>query len=330
MRELWRICFLAAALALSACNRKIEPFDPNEQPHQPDLSKIFPAGAERAERAVPGLPPAPDGGRGAAPVAAESGPPIHGVVRLAAGLEGRVPSGAVLFLIARRPDGGPPLAVKRIADARFPLEFELGPDDRMIEALPFAGPMTVTARIDADGNASSRTPGDLFGASGEPVEPGATGIEVVIDQAVGAESAGAAESGGSAALAAAGAPSGSESGAPIHGTVRIAAQLADRIPSGAVLFLIARRGEGGPPLAVKRIERPTFPLDFALGPEDRMIQAMPFAGPLTITARLDADGNAMSRSPGDLFGASASPVQPGASGVDVVIDQSVPGDAPRS
>ena len=47
---------------------------------------------------------------------------------------------------------------------------------------------------------------------------------------------------------------------------------------------------------------PSFPLDFSLGPEDRMIQAMPFAGPLGLSARIDADGNATSREPGDLQG----------------------------
>jgi len=51
---------------------------------------------------------------------------------------------------------------------------------------------------------------------------------------------------------------------------------------------------------------------------------MPFAGPLTITARVDSDGNAMSRAPGDLFGDAAAPVDPGATGVEVLIDAAVP------
>src|SRR5512138_2283956 len=51
--------FALLALALAACDRNLEPFDPNEQPHEPDLSKIFPEGADSAEPAQPGLPPAP-------------------------------------------------------------------------------------------------------------------------------------------------------------------------------------------------------------------------------------------------------------------------------
>jgi cytochrome c-type biogenesis protein CcmH len=120
--------------------------------------------------------------RGAPSLAAESGAPIHGTLRLAAELQGAQPSGAVLFLIARTAAGGPPLAVKRIEAPRFPLDFEIGPDDRMIKSMPFAGSVLITARLDTDGNATSRTPGDLQGAAGQAVSPGASGVEIVIDQ----------------------------------------------------------------------------------------------------------------------------------------------------
>jgi cytochrome c-type biogenesis protein CcmH len=184
MRARRRLFLLGALLAGLGCDRNLEPYDPNEQPRQPDRSKIFPAGAERAERAQPGLVAAPGmEQRGTAP-AAEAGDPIHGTVRIAPELASQVPSGAVLFLIARNAAGGPPLAVKRIPSPTFPLEFELGADDRMIQAMPFAGEMTLSARLDADGNATSRTPGDLQGASAAPVHPGATGVEVLIDQAL--------------------------------------------------------------------------------------------------------------------------------------------------
>jgi hypothetical protein len=104
-------------------------------------------------------------------------------VTLASGFERKVPAGAILFLIARRGQaGGPPLAVKRIESPRFPLEFTLGPDDRMIQAMPFEGPLQLSARLDTDGNAMSRTPGDLQGAAPGMHDPGATGIEIVIDQ----------------------------------------------------------------------------------------------------------------------------------------------------
>ena len=169
---------------LAACDRNLEPFDPAEQPRQPDLSKIFPAGAEDAPVApVPSLElPPPPGMRGAPSLAAESGAPIRGTLRLAPELQGAQPSGAVLFLIARTAAVGPPLAVKRIEAPRFPLDFEIGPADRMLESVPFAEAVLLSARLDSDGNATSRTPGDLQGSAGRSVSPGASGVEIVLDQ----------------------------------------------------------------------------------------------------------------------------------------------------
>jgi hypothetical protein len=169
-------------LLVVACDRNLEPFDPTEEPRPPDLAKIFPPGADRAaEQAPAGMPVPPQ--RGAPPVGA-SAAPVRGTLRLAPELEGSVPSGAVLFLIARSTGAGPPLAVQRIPEPRFPLDFEIGPDDRMIQQLPFAGPLRLSARVDGDGNATSREPGDLVGASSEEVEPGDSGIVITIDQAL--------------------------------------------------------------------------------------------------------------------------------------------------
>jgi hypothetical protein len=177
---------LAAALTLvsSACDRRIEPFDPDEQVEAPDLSKIFPPGAERAP--ADGSLAQGMGGRGAPPptktAETSEGAPIRGRVVLAPELAGRVPATAVLFLIARAGEAGPPTAVKRVASPRFPLDFEIGPDDRMIETMPFSGPFRLSARIDADGSATSRNPGDLRGESPERVKAGASGVELVIDE----------------------------------------------------------------------------------------------------------------------------------------------------
>lgn len=175
-------------LAFAGCDRNIEPYDPDEKPREPDLSKIFPEGAESAESQQPSLPPAPGEARGAPPLASEpsedrtgSDAPVTGTVELVPELEGKAPADAVLFIIARR-GGGPPLAVKRVPDPHFPLPFTIGPDDRMIQTMPFAGPIALSARIDSDGNATSRSPGDVTGAArGGPVAPGATGVVILLD-----------------------------------------------------------------------------------------------------------------------------------------------------
>ena len=180
MRALAILLFVAV---LVGCDRNIEPYVEGEQPSQPDLSKIFPEGAERAAGppAEMALPEPPErGGRGADPSA--EAPPIRGTIRIGAGLESRVRDGAVIFLIARAAAAGPPLAVQRIAQPSFPLTFSLGPEHRMIQTLPFAGEMRLTARLDSDGDAGSRTPGDLQGAAAGVFAPGADGVEIVLDE----------------------------------------------------------------------------------------------------------------------------------------------------
>jgi hypothetical protein len=165
----------------TGCDRNIEPFDPEEKPVEPDLSKIFPAGTQRAAETPVLMPPAPGERRGVSPPTAEASP-ISGTLTLGTGMEEKVRPGSVLFLIARAGTAGPPLAVVRIQNPTFPLDFEIGPDDRMIQSIPFVGPLRLTARVDGDGNAMTRDPGDLSGAAAGTHDPGDRGVQVVIDE----------------------------------------------------------------------------------------------------------------------------------------------------
>ncbi|HEY5659041.1 MAG TPA: hypothetical protein VIY27_14735 [Myxococcota bacterium] len=183
-----------AVFAAGGCDRHTQPYVPGEEPEQPDLSKIFPEGASGGRAAMPGLPPSPQQ-RGAPPMMASPAPaqaqapaeeraePIRGTVRLAPALEGRIPAGGVLFIIARHGSGGPPLAVKRIPSPSVPFSFEIGPDDRMMATLPFTGPLQLSARLDADGNVSSGS-GDLAGEPVADVEPGAKDVTLLLDRAL--------------------------------------------------------------------------------------------------------------------------------------------------
>jgi hypothetical protein len=100
----------------------------------------------------------------------------------------------------------------------------------------------------------------------------------------------------------------------IRGTIEAPADAA-----GGILFLFVRPAgaTGGPPLAVQRIPSPSFPLDFAIGPQDAMVASGPFPDRVSIEARLDGDGNAMTEEPGDL--SARSEVAPGASGVTLAL-----------
>ncbi|MGH7572840.1 MAG: c-type cytochrome biogenesis protein CcmI/CycH [Gemmatimonadota bacterium] len=103
-------------------------------------------------------------------------------------------------------------------------------------------------------------------------------------------------------------------GAGISGTIQ-APEMATA-PSGAVVFVIVRPAgrTAGPPLAVQRLTASEFPVEFEIGPEDAMLGEAPFPDRVTVEARLDGDGDPLSRSPGDRS-ATSGPLSPGATGV---------------
>lgn len=184
------------------CDRNIEPYQPGEEPSQPDLALIFPGpptgsnapGAPGASDGLPdraALPPSrtesragggSGGSDGASPPALSiAAAPIEGQVEL--GVDG-APPGAVLFVIAR-PEGvrrGPPLAVLRIPDPEFPLSFSIGPDDVMIPSMRFEANISLSARLDEDGNAMTRGENDLSSAVEEPLSPGASGVLLILSK----------------------------------------------------------------------------------------------------------------------------------------------------
>ncbi len=82
--------------------------------------------------------------------------------------------------------------------------------------------------------------------------------------------------------------------------------------SGAILFVFVRP-EGvtsGPPLAVRRVERPDFPMSFEIGPADAMMPGTVFPDRVQVQARLDQDGVVTTTAPGD-WSARSDPVAPG-------------------
>lgn len=211
-----------AALGILGCDRNIEPYQPGEEPRAPDLARIFPgppaggpgamggggAGSAGSAAGRSAFPPsrtegaggaadqagdgaalaeagAAEAGAGGAEAGAGDGAPISGRIELAPEAVARQPKPAVLFVIARPQGatGGPPLAVLRIPDPVFPVDFEIGPSEVMIPSMRFAGPISLSARLDADGNAMTRADGDL--ASGEiaPQTPGTTGVSLVLGAA---------------------------------------------------------------------------------------------------------------------------------------------------
>ncbi|HEV8724819.1 MAG TPA: cytochrome c-type biogenesis protein CcmH [Candidatus Binatia bacterium] len=109
----------------------------------------------------------------------------------------------------------------------------------------------------------------------------------------------------------------------ITGKITVDPKLKASLDPNAALFIIARPagGAAGPPLAVKKIDRPTFPLDYTLGQENVMMQGTPFTGKINITVRLDKDGNPTTRGAGDMTGEyKKNPAEVGSKNVDILID----------
>ena len=248
----------------------------------------------------PALPPM------AAP-STESGKTIRGVVRVAPNLKEKAKGKAAIFIIARGKQPGPPLAVMRILNPGFPLDFTMSEQNVMLQGVAFAGEVRLIAKLDGDGKVGTQ-PGDIFGGARGPVQVGARGVEIVLSQEAKGETAPKPAQ-----------PQGA--GEVISGTIEVVPALRTKAEGKPVLFLIARKGGGGPPLAVVRVANPRFPLKFEVSKRNVMIPGVPFEGMVTLTARLDADGSAGPASAGDLEGRTARPVRVGEKNVRIVIDK---------
>ncbi len=222
--------------------------------------------------------------------------------------EEALPAGT-LYVYARRSEtgGGPPVAAFRHRGG-LPVSFSLTDAD-MVMGGAWPESVWVQARIDADGDPMTR---DDTLAQSPVIGPLSTGTADLL-LTLTAEAVAPAE-----AAPEAPAPS---AGPRISGTLL----LDGPVPSGVVFIIVRRAGvSGGPPVAAMRIEATAFPLDYAVTDADMMLGG-PWPEAVTVTARLDRDGNAMTRAAGDLESLTVGPLSSGAAGVTLSLgDVSVP------
>ena len=133
------------------------------------------------------------------------------------------------------------------------------------------------------------------------------------------------EGGGSGAAPVAADAAGTGGGTSVNVAVSVSPSLADRVPAGAALFLLARDPtQPGPPFAAQRHQATELPLRAQLSDADAMMpgRTMSTAQQLTLIARISQSGQPTAGS-GDLFGEVAW--KPGQSGtIAIVIDQQIP------
>lgn len=102
---------------------------------------------------------------------------ISGVLKLDGKMKDKVKPGDTIFVVARKfeegapPGSGTPLAVKKLIVGTWPLEYTLDSRDAMLVGTKMEGKVIVTARVDKDGDAITKNPGDVTGQSKAVVPP---------------------------------------------------------------------------------------------------------------------------------------------------------------
>lgn len=118
-------------------------------------------------------------------------------------------------------------------------------------------------------------------------------------------------------------------GASFSGLVKLGEGLSEAdVKPTDVLFIMARESQGGGLagrlMAVKRLGQVQYPLRYEIGGQDVMVPGLPFAGPFIVTARLDRDGDPMTRGEDDLYGTFPAEVKAGQEGVHLVLKKGAP------
>lgn len=113
----------------------------------------------------------------------------------------------------------------------------------------------------------------------------------------------------------------------IKGRVEISEALRARVKGGTTLFISVRRFEGegkrGMIMAAKKLPvggASLFPLDFTISQRDVMMGGTKLSGPVTLAARIDQDGDAISKQPGDIEGAHKGSIVVGKGTGSIMLD----------
>ena len=119
---------------------------------------------------------------------------------------------------------------------------------------------------------------------------------------------------------------GGGTGGTVKGTISLDPARAADVKAGSVLYIIVRRdaGEGqrGSLIASKKVEVTgpgLFPLSYEVGPENVMMGGTALDGQIRVEARIDQDGDAISKQPGDVIGARAGAVTVPSGGIDFTL-----------
>ena len=111
-------------------------------------------------------------------------------------------------------------------------------------------------------------------------------------------------------------------GGTIEGRLELGPNATAHVKTGDTVFVIARNGTTNAMVAVVKLQAPDkFPLAFKLAPQNVMMAGGSLSGPIKLSARVDKDGDAISKQPGDVVGEVAQAVQVPAKDVVLTLNQ---------
>lgn len=176
------LVFATAFASVVACSKKDDAGAPSPVP---PLAQGPSAPAAAPTPPPPPPPPPPPAAPEAAAPAAGPGGSITGKIELPAALAKTKPEGT-LFLVARRLSDNPTargtlIAVKKMPATKFPLAFDLSAADMPFQNGAFDGELTLTARIDQDGDPLTHQKGDILGTLPK-VRVGSKNVKLTMDQ----------------------------------------------------------------------------------------------------------------------------------------------------
>jgi tetratricopeptide (TPR) repeat protein len=227
-------------------------------------------------------------------------PQMKGTISLDTGVNR--PGGGILFIMVRRSaDGaGPPVAAVRLDARGIPGAFTVTDRDLMMGGA-WPDEVWVEARIDMDGDPLTKSATDLTAPMVGPLTPGTEGVSLVLSGSI-AEPTTQAQ-----------APA-----AQLSGSLSLADGVAK--PTSGTIFVIVRRTETpqGPPVAALRLPASAAPGDFSITKTDMMLGGE-WPDEVWIQARIDSDGNAMTKESNDISSVVIGPLTQGSSDIELIL-----------
>jgi hypothetical protein len=115
----------------------------------------------------------------------------------------------------------------------------------------------------------------------------------------------------------------------VYGQLHLDESLKSKVKAGSVLFIIVRRsapkGQKGMMIAATKLDGVTvgaFPLKYVVKQSDAMMGA-PLAGKVNVSARIDQDGDAISKQAGDIIGSAEADVMVGVNPVIIKLNKTI-------